>query len=114
MNVIQEKKDDILVLKPEGRIDSGTSGEFEASVFKFIDNGEKKLVFDFAGIDFVSSAGLRSFLIFAKRLKKKEGRLALYSMNENIREIFEMTGFTGIIPIFATENEAVKNISDIS
>jgi anti-sigma B factor antagonist len=111
MNILQEKNGDILVIKPEGRIDSGTSGDFENKVLKLIDDGEKLLSFDFSNVDFVSSAGLRSFLVVAKRLKKDEGRLALFSLSENIKEVFEMTGFSTIIPLFATKNEAMESIT---
>jgi anti-anti-sigma factor len=112
MNILQEKVGNILVVKAEGRIDSGTSGDFESKIMKLIDSGEKVLSFDFSNIEFISSNGLRSFLVVAKKLKKVNGKLALFAMNSNIKEVFEMTGFSTIIPIFASENEALQSLAD--
>jgi anti-anti-sigma factor len=98
VEIRQDVQDGVTVLAPSGRIDSTTSGEFERAVGRAIDGGSRRLVIDFAGVNYISSAGLRVLLVTAKRLGGGRGALALSGMNEGVRQVFDLAGF---LPLFA-------------
>lgn len=96
------------VLRPAGRIDSATAPEFEKDLLERIQSGQTNLVVDFSDVEYISSAGLRVLLIGAKRVKPLGGRLVLCCMRETIREVFEISGFLTILPLFPTLDEACQ------
>ena len=59
MNLEQERRDDILILRPRGRLDSSSSPELERVVTEQLEAGMQRGVFDLSARDYLSSAGLR-------------------------------------------------------
>jgi anti-sigma B factor antagonist len=110
VEVTQQKRDGVAVLKLRGRLDSNSSPDFEEEVLALIGSGEIHLVFDLELVDYISSAGLRVFLKLTKDLNARGGRFALCSMKEYIREVFDMSGFALFIPIHANADESVQAI----
>jgi len=110
MDIAESRRGDIVILKLGGRLDSGTSNEFQERLLALIDGGEKRLVIDLARIDYVSSAGLRAFLVGAKRLKGAGGKIALCSLKSNIKEVFDLSGFSSLFPAFPSVEGAVSNV----
>ena len=88
---------DELVLKVEGRIDTTNAKEFEDVVTISLD-GVKSLIVDFAGLDYISSAGLRVLLIAIKQMKR-QGSMKVIHTDEMVQEIFEVTGFSDLVEI---------------
>ena len=86
-----------LTLAPEGRLDTTTSPELEALLKESLD-GVTALTFDFAGLEYISSAGLR-VLLAAQKAMNKQGSMTLTHVNEAVMEILEVTGFTDILTI---------------
>ena len=80
-----------------GRLDTTTAPQLEAEFKQSID-GVEKLVLDFAGLEYLSSAGLR-VLLAAQKVMNKQGEMILRNVNETINEIFEVTGFIDILTI---------------
>lgn len=111
MKVEQKKAGRVLVLAPEGRLDSSTAKAFEESIVGCIDSGESQVVVDFQRLDYISSAGLRVILMAAKKLKGQGGRIALSSLNQNIREVFDISGFSSILDIHPSQDAAVQSLS---
>jgi anti-anti-sigma factor len=89
-----------LVLAPAGRLDSVTSNELEKQVVSRLAAGEKRLVLDLAGVEYISSAGLRVLLMAAKRLKEPPGALVLCGMAPSVRSVLQLAGF---LPLFVVE-----------
>lgn len=110
MNIAESKRGNIVILKLSGRLDSGTSNDFQDKLLELIDGGEKRLVIDLAQLDYVSSAGLRAFLVAAKRLKGVGGKIALSAMKSNIKEVFDLSGFTSLFPISPSVEGALSNV----
>jgi len=108
MKIITEKTAEVLVIHPEGRLDTMTAGEFEKEVTPLIQQSEQNVLIDFEKLDYISSAGLRSVLILAKEIKKKGKSLALCCLNETIKEVFRISGFDTIISIFPTLEEGLS------
>lgn len=80
-----------------GRLDTTTAPQLESEVNLNI-VGVKKLILDFAGLEYLSSAGLRVLLALQKSMNK-QGEMIIRNVNETIREIFELTGFIDILTI---------------
>lgn len=80
-----------------GRLDTTTSPELESEIKGVID-GVQSLIFDFSGLDYLSSAGLRVILACQKTMNR-QGSMVIKNVNETIMEIFDLTGFSDILTI---------------
>jgi anti-anti-sigma factor len=102
MNIHIEKRGDVDIVRPSGRLDSSNSGAFERAVGEVFDAGSRLMVLDFSQIEYVSSAGLRATLIAGKRMRAVPGgKLVLCALAPQVREIFEISGFVAIFAICA-------------
>ncbi|OCT11287.1 hypothetical protein A8709_06320 [Paenibacillus pectinilyticus] len=110
MNITEQLQGDVVVVTLEGRLDGNTSASLESAFAKLVEQGNGKFVFNLQGLDYVSSAGLRSLLSAAKMVKVIQGKLALSRMNENVKEVFDMSGFSSIFKLYETEDEALNAI----
>jgi anti-anti-sigma factor len=81
----------------------------EKDLTELIAGGERFLVLDLGGLDYISSAGLRTILVVTKRLREKQGRLLLASPKSVVREVFEISGFSSIIPILESVDAAISS-----
>ncbi len=99
MNLIITNQEERVVIKVEGRVDTTTAKEFEAEVKKVIEANCIDIVVDCSELSYVSSSGLRVFLILQKGVKRKNGKLTIVNMTPAIKEIFKITGFISIFDI---------------
>ncbi|MBQ9468913.1 MAG: STAS domain-containing protein [Clostridia bacterium] len=97
MVINKEVENGRAVIAPEGRLDTVTAPELER-VVKDCLPGLTSLVFDFAKLEYISSAGLR-VLLSAQKAMNAQGTMKLLNVNETIMEIFEVTGFSDILTI---------------
>ncbi|WOO40799.1 STAS domain-containing protein [Rubellicoccus peritrichatus] len=111
MEITQDKQDNVNVVSVKGRLDAGTSGSLEEALGSLVEAGEAKVLVDCRELDYISSAGLRVLLAGAKQFKKLDGSIALSALNPNVKQVFEISGFTSIFPIFATREEALESLS---
>lgn len=109
MEILKKKEKDALVISLRGRLDAVTSPVLEKNLGEFMDGGERFLVLDLTDLDYTSSAGLRTILAATKRLREKQGRLLLASLKNVVREVFEISGFSSIIPIYESVDAAVSS-----
>ena len=86
-------EDGKLTLALSGRLDTNTSPDLEAAVKL---DGVEELVFDFAGLEYIASSGLRVLLGAQKTMTAKGGRMLVANPNEMVRGVFEVTGLDGI------------------
>ena len=103
--------DDIRILRPQGRLDSASSPLLEREALEVIDGGGRRLLIDFEGLDYISSAGLRAALAVAKRMNAAGGRLALCSLRPQVAEVFEISGVNAIIDIHASAETATARLA---
>ena len=108
MDVQRTSVGEVQVFRIKGRLDSTSSPAFEAQVLPTIRPGSDRIVFDFTGVDYVSSAGLRVVLLAAKQTRATQGGFAMFGMSEPIHHVFKMSGFARIIPLFDDEAQAVS------
>jgi len=100
MDIKQEKSNGVLVVAPIGRIDSATSDALEQVLARAFDAGERRLIVDFDGVSYISSAGLRVLLVMSKRLRVGRGTLVLCALGDPVQQVFELAGF---LPLFTME-----------
>ena len=110
MEIIETKQGEASVFKILGRLDSNTSPELEEKISETVGNGTTNMVIDFEALEYISSAGLRIILKTTKDLKRQNGQLILCSMQDYVREVFEISGFDSFLPIVASLDDALKKI----
>jgi anti-anti-sigma factor len=101
----------VVVVTAHGRLDGSTSQAFGARLERLAATSEPRLVMDFSGIEFVSSAGLRVVLTVLKRVKAANGRLALCAVREPVREVLDITGFANMLDVRAGRAEAIAALA---
>ena len=107
MTITEHKQGSATVLQALGRLDASSAPEMDRYLTTLIDGGARQVVLDLSALEYVSSAGLRTFLAAAKRMKQAQGKLALACPAPQIRQILDMAGFATILPICATLPEAI-------
>ena len=110
MEIETIKKDNTCIVSVKGRMDALSSPEFEKKIDELIEAGENFFIVDFEKVDYISSAGLRAILSSSKKLKKQEGHLLISSLKDNVKKVFDIAGFSSILPIYETVNAALENI----
>jgi anti-sigma B factor antagonist len=108
MNLKTEKTGSFTVLKIKGRIDTIHSPLLENEINLIFESGEKNLILNCQGMSYISSSGLRVFLVALKKAKPVNGKLYLCEMQPAIQEIFRISGFSNLFRIFGTQDEAIK------
>ncbi|MCX8022231.1 MAG: STAS domain-containing protein [Syntrophorhabdaceae bacterium] len=110
MDVTFKKENDIAIVYIKGRIDAISAPEFEKRIDGMISEGNSTFVLDLSELEYISSAGLRSILVLAKRLKSENGKIVFSGLKGPVAEVFKISGFYSIFNVFADEKEALKNM----
>lgn len=107
LEIRESKEAEVLVLALVGRLDTKTAGALEKSVATHLAAGQRRFVLDLSGMEYVSSAGLRIFLMLAKKVGGGTGSLALCGLSPQVKEVFDIAGFTRLFTLAATLAEAL-------
>ena len=99
--LVTEQEKNTLVATFVGRLDTPASGEAAVAVQPLIESAEKTIILDCRELTYISSSGLRIFLSIRKAAASKGGRVIIHGINNDIRQIFVMTGF---LNLFEVEN----------
>lgn len=95
-----KKQKDATIVSIKGRMDALSSPDFERHLEALMETGVKNFILNLEELNYISSAGLRSILIIAKKLKEKEGRISLACLTKAVKEIFVVSGFISLFPIY--------------
>lgn len=98
MNISETRSGDVIQIQIDGRVDTTTSPQLQNAILQAFQKGNK-LVLDFSGVEYVSSAGLRALLIGQKTANSKGGSMTLVNVAEAVLQVFKMSGFSGILHI---------------
>jgi anti-anti-sigma factor len=98
--------DDLLIVSPQDRLDAVTAPLFDRQVEEALTAQVTWVLVNCTGLDYISSAGLRSILALAKKLQNRGGRVALSDLHGSVREVFEMAGLYSMLAIYDTEAAA--------
>ena len=106
MEISTRTSNDISIVVIAGSLDSATAPEAQKTLAGAL-AGAKKVAMDFSKLDYISSAGLRVMLGVAKQLKGSGGKLAMFGLNQSVREVFDISGFSAILPVYSSEADAL-------
>ncbi len=99
MEITKTISENIITLAVEGRLDTVTSSQLELEVNELFKEEKPNIVFDFASLEYISSAGLRILLAAQKQANALGTDMRIIGANDLVKEIFEITGFSDIMQI---------------
>ena len=98
LNVKTEVSGETLVISLEGLLDSQTTPQLEAVLEENLGKFNS-VQFDFANLEYLTSAGLRAILVARQEMDDKNGVMTVINISDEIRKIFDMTGFSAVLKI---------------
>jgi anti-anti-sigma factor len=99
MEFTQEQSGDVVIVRLTGRLDSSTAPAAEESFGRVLAGDTASLAIDLSQLEYISSAGLRVLLVVAKKMQQAKGKVVLFGLVRNVREVFAISGFDRIFPI---------------
>ena len=109
MTCTEERNGEVLILRPSGSIDAESSTVLLGKIAQLIDGGVRNLLLDFSAVTYITSYGLRTVLMAAKKFASSEGKLVLAEMNTQVRTIFEISGLLSVLVVHATKSEGLNS-----
>ncbi len=106
MHISIRKDDGILIVSVDGRIDTLSASEFQSRMEELLGCDEKSVILDLEKLQYVSSAGLRAILVAAKYAGNMGKKLSCCSLQEMVRKVFDISGFTKMMQVFDSLQEA--------
>ncbi len=106
MDMQAKTGDGLMTFVVTGRLDATTAPTAQATLAGATDSGALHLVLNLAGVDYISSAGLRVLLATAQKLSRQNGKLVLCELQPGVREVLEISGLLTVFAVAATEGEA--------
>jgi len=111
MEIQDRHVDQVTIISLKGSIDAVTAPKITEFIQGQIANGNTKLVADFKGVDYTSSAGLRVLLGAIKETRSQGGDLRLTGVQTDVLKVLNLSGFTNILKMFADVDSAVASYS---
>lgn len=103
------RNDEVLIVSPRGHLDTQATNSFEMEMRRVLDEGARRVVFDLASLDFISSSGVRIVLVTARVLQQHQGRFALCNLKPHVMDIFRLAGMDRIVRITESLDAAVAS-----
>jgi len=110
LEIIIDITEAFIEVKLVGRLDSNTSQKLEKELIELINSSSKNILINLDELNYISSSGLRVFLLAAKSLDRKGMRLKLCGMKNYIKEVFDIAGFSSIFDIYETKDKIVSAV----
>ncbi|WP_316898695.1 STAS domain-containing protein [Pseudodesulfovibrio indicus] len=107
MALNQIDQDGVVILAVDGNLDGEGTQALEEKVLALLESGTSKLLFDFSSLDYINSSGLRVLVLAYQRLKKNAGTVAICGVKDYIQEVFEVSGYDKIFPLYAARGDAL-------
>jgi len=99
-----------IIVAVNGKLDAVTAPDFEKTFSGWINEGATRFIVDFGELTYISSGGFRSILIVTKKLKETGGKIFLYGLKPAIKKVFDISGFSVMVPIYETKESALAAI----
>lgn len=110
LELIETKGNNYSSIDVIGRLDTSTYSQLEDMINTIIDKGEHNIIVCLKNMEYVSSSGLRVFLMMLKKMNALGGNFYLCDLRPNVNEIFEIAGFSSIFKIFDHKEKAISNL----
>ena len=110
LTIGRESTGDIAVLRVEGRLGTASSGDLIGAVVGAIESGDRRLLIDLTGVDYVSSAGLLALDAASGRMHVAGGALVLCGLSEPVRLALELSGLLPHFVVDASREEGLARL----
>lgn len=107
MDIFEIGKNGWMILDLKGRMDATTAPLVRERIKAVIDRGERRLLLDCSGLDYVSSAGLRVLFEAAYMLQGLSGTIGCYGVNDNVRKVFSLADLEADVPVHESQEAAI-------
>ena len=114
MNVTSRRFANAVVVHAAGRLDQDTCEVFRADLLKYVEeaaSGGGAIVLDLSALEYVSSAGLRCFMLASRQAKAQHGRIFVAALQPMVAEIFQISHFNLVFQVFPSVGDAVAAVS---
>jgi anti-sigma B factor antagonist len=114
MNVTSRRYANAVVVHAAGRLDQDTCEGFRVDLLKNVDQAARdggSIVLDLSELEYVSSAGLRCFMLASRQAKSQHGRIVVAALQPMVAEIFEISHFNLVFQVFPTVLDALGTVS---
>jgi len=101
------RRDGVLLITVMGHLNSGSAPLFDEHCDGWLEEDDEHIVLDCGALDFISSAGGRSILLLAKRVRAAHGTIGICALQESVAEVFAVGGFDKIVPVFESVEQAI-------
>lgn len=110
MEITNRRQGTVQIVEIKGSMNALTAPAFDQFFKEAAASDLNDFLILLNGLDYISSAGIRSFLIAAKQVKTRNGRLLFAGMKDAVKEIFAIAGFMEIFRIYDSEKDALKEL----
>ncbi len=110
LEVIDTKEGEAVIVYLKGRLDGSTASDLDVRLRQLATGGESRVVLDMSDLEYIASVGLRVILVLMKQMRASNGKLAMAALREQVRQVFELSGFTGLCHVCATRSEALRAV----
>lgn len=112
MEITSQIVDSISVVSITGSIDALTSGQMDSYLRELVGQGQSRFLLDLGGVEFMSSAGLRSVLTGMKEARQRGGDVRLAAAQPGVENILKLSGFTNILKSYISLDQAMEDYTD--
>jgi anti-anti-sigma factor len=107
-----EQAGDVILVRLAGRLDASAVQPAELSFSQLLTSGTPRIAIDMSELTYIGSAGLRVLLVFAKKVRQSDGKVALFDLVPEVREVFSFSGFDTIFAVHANSAAAIAAVGD--
>ncbi len=109
MKISTAETNDVKVIRFDGAFDTNSASGAEKELRLLVEAGTPKLIINLEKTESINSTGLRHILATAQELKRIGGELVVCCLNEDVEEVFQISGYNILISVFPSETEAIKS-----
>lgn len=109
MDITIDRRERVTVVSISGSLDGATAPDLSSAFRQELSGGAIRLVGDFAGVEYTSSAGLRALLETVKEARRRGGDLRLAAVRPDVRRVLDLSGFTGILKLYDDVQAAAES-----
>ena len=109
MEINTRRVKDVVVADLIGRLDSRTCGPASTELNRIVQAGDRKVLLNLAGLEYISSAGLRAIHVAAKLMQGHGGMLKICQANPTVKQVMEVTGISSLLHLHPTEADALDS-----
>lgn len=113
LNITDTEEMGAIIVRPHGKLDTLTAKTFEQHMQRHVDNSGGPLLVDMGDIDYVSSFGLRSILILAKKLAPFGRKFVLFAPNPSVHDVLRVSGFLKIVTVADSREAALAAVAPV-